>query len=241
MPDAHGLRVPMFLTETAASRLSAVARGIMIRQHLPIGTRMQDIIEQCHRRFRAPPRRLPLLDRFSYLRIPQPEWLREDPSDALKILFDNLGTTYKHGRIVWGHLIQANNLMFEDGEVSCPGELLYSLDDNERADPQVMSGIARQLYALKGTSPSNAELLSIADYLADEMIRVYGLRVPPTISPDYRCRISTTYFYRQHLPGGRLMASMMPILVNPREPYVALPLPGRYWPESLLSWWLATD
>lgn len=202
---------------------------------------MQDIIEQCYQRFRAAPRRLPLLDRLFHLRIPRPEWLREDPTDALQVLFDNLDTTYKHGRIVWGHVIQANNLMFQDGDASCPGEVLYTLDDNEWADPQAMSAIAQQLYGLKGTTPSDTELLSIADYLADEMTRVFGLQVPATISPEYRCRISTTYFYRRHLPGGRLRAPMMPILVNPREPYVALPLPGRYWPAPLLSWWLDTD
>lgn len=199
---------------------------------------MHDILEQCRKRFRAPPRRLPLLDRFSYLRIPPPDWLREHPGDPLRALFENIDTVLKRGTIVWGHLIQANKRLFEPGEHDLPGEILYSLEDNDRAEPQAMADIAHRLFALKGTGPSDPDLLSIADYLDDEMIRVFGLPVPAAISPDLRCRISTTYFHRRHLPGRRLTASMLPMLVHPREPFLALPLPERYWPRELVEWWL---
>jgi hypothetical protein len=160
-----------------------------------------------------------------------------DSSDQLTTLFRHANTLFTEGTVVWGQVIQANELMFEGGNDNCPGEVVYSLKDPQRADPEYLEHVALELYSLKGTEPNNPELAQIAEYLTDETIRVYGLPVPSVVSPLYQCQISTTFFVRKHLPGRRLLASLLPIIVNPRKPHVALPLPERYWPPELLDWW----
>ncbi|HEX5445823.1 MAG TPA: hypothetical protein VFW87_18495 [Pirellulales bacterium] len=94
-----------------------------------------------------------------------------------------------------------------------------------------------QLYSLKGSAPEDPELAPIATYLTDEMIRVFGLPVPKTISPNLPCRIFTTFFVRKHLPLRRLCTPLLPIVANPSEPYVAMPLPARFWPQPLVDGW----
>lgn len=200
---------------------------------------MPDVIHECIERFGPAPRHQSLWNKLTYFRIPKPLWLRANPSDGLTTLFDNLPTLFTEGRVVWGHVIQANSLMFEPGVFDCPGELVYSLDDAQRVDPDRLREVADQLYSLKGTEPEDPELASIAEYLTNELIRVFGLPVPRAISPNLRCRISTTFFVRKHLPLRRLCNSLLPIVVYPREPYVAMPLPARYWPQPLVDWWSA--
>jgi hypothetical protein len=151
--------------------------------------------------------------------------------------FKNLDALFSKGIVVWGHIIQANSMMWEDGPHNCPGELVYSFDDIDRVDPDYLREVAAELYGLKGTAPSEPDLQPIANYLTDEYVRVFGLPVPASISPSIRCTISTTFFVRKHLPKRRLCASLLPIVVNRQEPHIATVLPERYWPPELIEWW----
>ncbi len=198
----------------------------------------QELLQECIRRFGSPPRRLRLRDRWSYLQVPRPWWALVDPQEPLHLLFRHVWQLYQEGEIVWGSIIQANALLFSPGPHNCPGELLYSLEDSAGVDPQYLEEVADRLGELKGTKPDNPALFEIAHYLTDERIRVFGLPVPELLSPGIGCKISTTFFVRKHLPGGVLVGRILPVLVLPRQPHVALPLPERYWPPELISWWL---
>ncbi len=198
---------------------------------------MNQTIRKCISNFGDAPRRFSLLDRLTYLQVSKPAWLRSNPTDKLSIHFNNLSSVFTNGMITWGHVIQANVMMYEAGSIDCPGELVYSIEDAERVDTEHLQCVARELFRLKGTEPGDPKLLSIARYLTDERIRVFGLQVPTCISPLISYRISTTYFLRKHLPNGRLCSPLLPILVNPEEPHIVTPLPKRYWPQEFVEWW----
>lgn len=198
---------------------------------------MANPIHECIENFGPAPRRLSLWDRLTYFRIARPSWLRRNPSDRLKSLFDNFYMLFTKGTVVWGHIIQANRLLFQPGVSDCPGELVYSLADAERVNPDRLRHVAKQLFDLKGTVPQDSELAPIAEYLTNERIRVFGLPVPKTLSPNLRCHISTTFFVRKHLPQRRLCNPVLPIIVNSIEPYFAMPLPARYWPQQFIERW----
>ena len=196
---------------------------------------MLDPLSLCAQKIDDPPRRFSFRERVSYLRLPKPLWARQDRTDKIRTIFENAASVYRNGVLVWGHVVQANMLLFRDGKDDCPGELVYSLEPNGASTPRLLASVARELFALKGTHPHDRGLAAIADYLTDEHVRVFGLPVPSTISPVTPCLVSTTFFCRKHLPNGVISNPLMPILVNPSEPYVALPLPARYWPEELLD------
>ena len=198
---------------------------------------MQDWLHACNGNFGATPRELALWDRLTYLRVPKPLWLRLNPFDELRTLFRNLDTLFRDGIVVWGWVIQANCLLFDEGNDNCPGEILYSLDELNSVEHMNLEQLQHELADLKGTKPDDPELRQIAEYLTEETIRVFGLPVPSSISSKVRCRISTTLFIRKHLPKRVLWAPFLPVLVNRREPYVVMPLPERYWPDELVKWW----
>lgn len=195
------------------------------------------MISECIRNLGPSPRSFSWWDRWNYLRISRPTWLWFDASDELQTFFRHALDVLEGGVVVWGHVIQANQLMFEPGSDNCPGEVVYSFHNPEQVDPEYLLHVARGLFELKGTRPTDPQLAPIADYLTDEMIRVFGLAVPHSISPALPCQISTTFFLRKHLPKGRLCAPILPLVVNRQPPFVALPLPARYWPAELVRWW----
>lgn len=201
------------------------------------GAPVDHTIQECVQNFGEAPRELPLWDRLSYLRVSKPPWLRKNPADEMTTHFKHLKTLFVDGMVTWGHVIQANAQLFQDGPHDCPGELVYSIEDHNRADPAYLQRVAGELYRLKGTKPSDPELQPIAHYLTNEMIRVFGLPVPYAVSPSIKCRISTTFFVRKHLPGHRLCSTWLPIIVNPREPHTVTPLPEKYWPQELIERW----
>jgi len=197
---------------------------------------MADLLAECVHRFGESPRRLAIWNR-SYFHVPKPDWLKGIPDDKLMTIFRYLPALFSQGIVVWGHVIQANSMMFEPGSHDCPGELVYSLDRRRIIDPTLLQQIAFELGQLKRTQPQDDELAVIADYLTNERIRVFGLPVPRPVSPSMPCHISTTLFVRKHLPEERLCKTLLPIVVMPDEPHIAMPLPARYWPKELLQWW----
>ena len=198
-----------------------------------------EMIAQCAENFGKTPRRFSLWDRLTYLRVVRPEWLYQSPNDELETLFLNLAKLKRDGRVVWGHFIQANSELFAPGKDDQPGDIVYSLDDAATVSVDELGEVAAALAALKHTKPEVPGLALIANHLTDEYTRVFGKRVPSAISPKLPCRMSTIYVVRKHLPNPKphLRAPLLPIIVNPTEPHVALVLPSRYWPEPLLEWW----
>lgn len=196
---------------------------------------MDSLLEECRRKFGPPPRNFSFWEWNGYLKAGKPIWC--DTSDDLLQFFQGQRKLMEGGGVLWGHLIQANRLMFSPGMFSCPGEVVYCLD---RGAPNVLpelSTVARDIGSLKGTRPSDPALNTIANYLTDERIRVFGLDVPEILSPDIRCAISTVFFTRKHLPDGVLRNPFFPIVVSPQRPRLAAVVPSRYWPQQLIGSW----
>ena len=176
---------------------------------------------------------------MTYWRVPRPAWLHWYPNDELSTLFGNIDNLRRDGRVVWGYIIQANSLLFTAGSDDLPAEVVYALDVSNPIAPDKLSAVAQALGSLKHTRPADPDLASIADYLTNELTRVFGRPVPSNLSPGHKCQISTIYVIRNHLPKPQqcLQQPLLPIIVHPNPPHVALVLPSRYWPHELMAWW----
>lgn len=199
---------------------------------------MSSFLVEIENRLGPPPRNIGLWNWFTYVKIRRPTWLYEFPDDQIQVLLDHQDVLFQEGVIVWGKLLQANRQLFGHGPNDHPGDLLFSPNPGGYTSVEDLDPIAQRVKQLKGTSPSDPELKTIADHLTDERVRVYGLRVPASISPRIPCMISTTYFARKHLPGGKLSSGFFPVIVLPRPPHVALPVPSKYWPQELINCWI---
>jgi hypothetical protein len=175
----------------------------------------------------------------AYLKIPRPGWVKENyfGDDKLLHFFTGQKKLLTQGMIVWGVLIQANQILYNRGIGNAPGEVVYYRERNINPDVDELVEVSDRIAALKDTSPEDSELKVIADYLTDETVRVFGLPVPRSLSLNLNCAISTVMFSRKHLPNRRLSQSFFPLIVSPEEPHIAMVLPSRYWPDELIEIW----
>lgn len=197
---------------------------------------MHALLKASSDNYGAAPRRMSVWDRWTYFRVPKPKWLRHDD---LQIHFRNLEAVFTNGIVTWGAVVQANGYLWTKNRHNCPAEIMFSMNKVREIDPMILQGAARRTFDLKGTQPSEPQLRFLANYLANERIRVFGAAVPSEFSGSLRCKISTTFVCRKHLPGRRLCKSLFPVIANRREPFVITPLPARFWPEELVQWWLS--
>jgi len=197
---------------------------------------MENLLDECRAIFKPTPRKFGFLERKGYLNIYEGNGA-EEQGDDLYLLFDQLPRLFAQGWIVWGQVVQANSLLFSKGKESCPGALVYSLQNTAELTTEYLEELAHQLFSLKGSVPTDPKLAPIAHFLTDEMERGYGLKVPSSLSPSIECYVTTTFFVRRHLPKGILHKSLLPIVVDPQDPRWAMPLPERYWSRKLKAQW----
>lgn len=165
--------------------------------------------------------------------LPQrPGWADGHP---LSLLFDAAPRLLREGRVVWGHVVQANKLLFQPAYFrGAPGEVLY--DPAGRVSPEELGGLAQHLLDGKGRPSDDAELQRYTDHLADESTVLFGHPVSRRLMP-YPLFTSTTYFDQLQLPDGMLSLGWLPLLLHDGLPGLALPLPCGLWAESLQQFW----
>lgn len=198
------------------------------------------ILNGCRERFGPAPRRFGWYDRTTYLHVFRPAWCK---TDDLRVYFENRERLLREGIIVWGHVVQANEKLFrrEPDEIwgghNLPGEVVYCDDPDREISVYDLGNVAHALFALKGKPQDDREKQFLSDHLANELTRVFGVPIPEVLSPEFPCRLSTTYFERDHLPGNCLRRNYFPLLIASAEPRAVMVLPSRYWPASLVALW----
>src|SRR5690242_17380421 len=109
-------------------------------------TSQQQLLAGCRQAFGSPPRRFSLLDRLTYLNTKRPIWCNS--SDQLSRFFEGRNALLRDGMVAWGHIVQANQLMFRPGPHNCPGEVVYSNSPTVDIDLADLSDIAHRLFDL---------------------------------------------------------------------------------------------
>ena len=197
---------------------------------------MQHLLEIARRNIGPPgARRFFWFEKMFYLNIPTPSWC--DENDDLFATFQNQQHLMANGIVVWAHIVQANSLLFESGKNNCPASVVFSPDTTLQVEPTDLGRVAKALFKLKGTSPTQADLKEFADNITDETTRTFGLKVPKSVSPRFQLFEASTFVTRKHLPTRILTLPFFPLLVAPQPPYYNVPLPSRYWPKQLVDSW----
>jgi hypothetical protein len=194
-----------------------------------------DWLQDCQQNFGAEPLSWPGSQLSDYLSISQPAWAKRD---RLNVFFKCQKQLLITGRLSWGSIVQANNHLFNLGKIDYPADALYLLEAGKDEDPETLLMISSKCFGLKGTKPKETDLAKIAQHLTNEYDRTYELLVPPVLSWDVPCAISTIYIPRKHLPNGYLSQKLFPLIINRQEPKVAMILPSRYWPAAMVDWWI---
>lgn len=171
-----------------------------------------------------------ILDRIA---ADKPDWMEHDEPLLETILEQR--RLMKEGHIVWAALVQANSLLFKEGEHDHPAMLVYSDDTHFDSRPQELRAIADQIYQLKRTEPEDHEERLVAARVTNEMDRSMGWQLPDLLT-DKNVRSAAFMVFRKHIPNGILQAAVFPVLVHPATAAVMI-VPVAFWPVSLTTMW----
>jgi hypothetical protein len=196
---------------------------------------LDDWLQICQRNLGNTPRSFSWIDRLRYLSISTPAWAN---NDTLQTFFKNQNRLMSQGDLRWGNIVQANTALFIPGQTSCPADVIFPAQQIPDFNPEILSEIASKIFRLKGTEPTDPQLLKVAKHLTDEYDRTFGLFVPSNFCLNIPCELSTIFIDRKHLPNGYLSRSLFPLIVSPAQPKIAMILPSKYWPSAMIDWWV---
>lgn len=174
-----------------------------------------------------------------YWRVARPGWCKAD--DELRRFFDDQDVLILKGRVVWGVVVQANQLLFEPldrDHRGAPATVIYTEEGDESTLP-FLRELALRLFRLRNSQGGLDE--DQAEYgamLNEEIDRAMGCQVPPSMTDGMEVRSTTVFFPRKHLESQQLALTYFPLLVHSSTP-AAMLVPSRYWPPGLKQRWQA--
>jgi hypothetical protein len=199
-----------------------------------------DLLRSCRALFGTPPRSLSAADARACRLTLTPEVERlfvGSGDDLLRVLADQEALRDR-GRVFWGHLVQANNLLFEpDNPHTLAANIVYATDPFFDGRAAVLARIAKGLFAQKGSSRADRELREFVRVVTDERERVLRRELPRGYCGGRCVYFATCLIQPGHLPGNHLARPAFPLVVNYQETEAVMVLPSRFWPPELAAQW----
>lgn len=158
--------------------------------------------------------------------------------DDLLTILKNQKVLLTGGEVVWGHLVQANQMLFDPNNLTtCPANVIYSTDPFFDGRVSLLSGMARGLFAQKGSTKADREMQKFVDIITDEYVRVLRKEMPHSYTGERSVSFATCLIDPAHLPFGYLSRSSFPVIIKPKVTEIMMILPSRFWPEELVHQW----
>lgn len=193
---------------------------------------MQEIIDQCRVRFGPAPRSFSLGERMALTTRP-PAWMYKHRKDDLWEIYQRRDDLLQNGTVVWGCLVQANEILFAPGETDAPAMAIYSPDRYYDNHVDELADLASHLFRLKGTQPTIPALAEFARIITDEMTRPMRFPIPAMLAGGHDVFATSIMVQRAHLPHGFLTGGIFPLVIAPGRARATMILPSRYWPRVL--------
>jgi hypothetical protein len=192
---------------------------------------MSGLLDETRRSFGAAPRTLGTWDRLT-----PPGWMKSD--DPLRGTYEQLEGLLTNGDVIWGHVVQANTVLFRPRGDTAPAEVVYASSPGEEVPPERLRRAAGAAFALRARKLADPGLARIAAALEAESERHAPLDLPDAVAHGVALRMATILVHRALLPSRHLSSCFLPLLANRSRDAVAL-LPCRYWSGDLVRGWFA--
>jgi len=127
--------------------------------------------------------------------------------------------TLENGTATHGWLVQANESLFESGNMDLPALIVISPDADTNDDEEYMTGLAGRIMELKGEEGETKEERKVARLMADETY-IAGRRdeLPAKFTGGKTVFLVHIMIYRDHLPKKRLEDRKVPCAIIWDEP-----------------------
>jgi hypothetical protein len=194
------------------------------------------LIQSCRELFGAAPRACKPADRIAL--DPALHQAFVESNDGLLQILHDQDRLLARGHVVWGQLVQANQILFDPtNRMTCPANAIYSTDPFFDGRLALLTRMARGLFSQKGSKRVDQELKEFVAAVTDEMARVLRREMPHYYTGGRSVCFATCFIQPTHLPFGYLNRPSFPIIVSPEETPAMMLLPSRYWPPELVSHW----
>lgn len=118
-----------------------------------------------------------------------------------------------------GWLVQANDKLFEEGQLDLPAFVLISPDKATAEDAEFMGEVLAWVGSLKDTEPDDPDEAEVAAFVTDEMYQEgKRLRIAPGLVNGREVYIAHIYIYRGDLPWRKLTEPTVACAVNWDDP-----------------------
>jgi hypothetical protein len=198
-------------------------------------------LNQVRSKLGSPPRSLGWF-KPSPFAFPEPPWMgsAKDADEPMKEVVRGQKSLWKHGVIVWGHVVRANARLYESGTDDCPATLIFSATASDEEALCELPSYVKKLHDLsESVSPEPAWTQREKEWwedLRNDLSYHRGFRLPlewQTQSQDYKG--SSLLIHREHLPDGLIKSRLLPILVDPMA-CIAQIVPYKEWPQGMIEW-----
>jgi Fe-S cluster assembly iron-binding protein IscA len=141
------------------------------------------------------------------------------------------------GVVVWGAVAQANALLFSHGKADAPANIILARDFTFDDRPEDLVNIAHAVFELKGTTPTDPDLVEMARTITNEGNAVADFAVPAKLTGGARVLMTTVLITRSCLPGGILAGRFFPLVIDPEDAETSSLLSRDFWPADLAAQW----
>lgn len=162
-----------------------------------------------------------------------PHWLKHD--DGLNEILQYQKRLLIEGAVVWGVVVQANELLFAPGPDDYPALLVYSPDRYFDEHPTELRALGAKISDPNGGAHKDGEMAAINQFVSDETASTLSAPVQRLFSTR-DIRTAAFIVFRKHLPDRMLAGSLLPILIHPDTSAVMI-VPSAFWPATLISHW----
>ncbi|MFT5456783.1 MAG: hypothetical protein ACI9K2_003271 [Myxococcota bacterium] len=181
--------------------------------------------------------RTPGRDSPSWLRYTQPEWAVSDGDASAS--WHRLPALEARAEVWWGHVLMANEALWQPGAGIAPGSILLSFDRYVQRNPRWYGDLAAtRCWRLRGEEPAPPGLQSHVARMVDDVAREPRWRLPVGLSEGRAVYDCWVMIRRIDLPTGILRHHRVPVLAcRDASPPDAVILPLHYWPTALRRLW----
>jgi hypothetical protein len=198
-----------------------------------------EMINKCRNSFGVAPRRLSAEDARAFKLNPSlmMRLLMFLTGDKLRSVLREQHILRDQGRLVWGALVQANQILFDPrNRMVLPANVIYSPDAHFDGRVEVLQELASGIFDLKGSSADD-EMEQFARAVTNETARTMRLPLPRSLCEGKEAYFTTCLIQPAHLPGGCLAAGFFPLVICPEKTDAVMILPASYWPKQLRDAW----
>ncbi len=172
-------------------------------------------------------------------KLPYPLWMTK--MDPLHKIYDEKDLLFEKGQVYYAQIVQANAIAFKrfPGR-DCAACLVYSTTQTGDCNPEMLGGIARELYSYKYDTrrPVPEHMKEIVRLIRDEYERtVVPFQLMTTEGNNMDMRFQPFVLFRKHMPCKILKNGFIPILAAPEYCESVMLLPKQYWTKDFADAW----